>query len=68
MTVAEASAVNKVIDLLSGAEHDGSEDQLRDGLSTLAAGANKRLGAGVRPEQIASLSFPRYHEVIWPDG
>lgn len=45
MTVAEASAVNKLCDEL--VRRKGlSDDELRDALATLADGANKRLMAG----------------------
>lgn len=60
MTVAQASAVNRLADYLTGnAVMDVSAEAARDALAVLADGANKKLMAGWSGDQVRAADFDR---------
>lgn len=57
MTISQAGAVNIVWDYLARENARGMEhtpDTVASAMQTLAAGASKALGAGVRPDQVSA--------------
>lgn len=67
LSVTESAAVNDLVHCLNGdARYGGggryTEQDLREALRVLTAGAHKRLGAGFRPEQIATLLLANYSQ------